>query len=297
MYFTYIVYNFFRLLQNILKVIWLIDCNFLSYIITIQHHKRKNQSSMTKFLIKNKKTLVWVTISLLLVICLILANYISLLILKTDNKSDEVTNPEVEIYMLSLSKSKLQNEAKSIAPDYQKIGAGGYIWKQDDYFYVISSAYINKNDAELVKNSIKINQDIDSEIITVKFPYFSINGSFNADKKKVVSKAIAIAQTFYTSIYDIAVSLDTGVNSEINSKLAVNSTSNTISTIYANFDTLYPNPLTSPLKELSNFIKKVVSISNKLAIDERPNKNQTYSSHLKLRYLEALACYYDYITA
>lgn len=252
---------------------------------------------MTKFLVKHKKTLVIIILSLLLVASLIIANYISLLILKTDSKSDEVTSPEIEIFMLSLSKSKVENEAKSIAPDYQKIGAGGYIWKQDEYYHVISSAYVNKNDADLVKNSIKINQNIESEIISVKFPAFSIKGSFNSDEKKVVSKALSIATIFYTSIYDIAVSFDTGVNNEINSKLAVNSTSNTISTIYANFDTIYKNPIKSPLKELNDFLKKVVSVSNSLSVDERPNKNQTYSSHLKLRYLQALAYYYDYITA
>ncbi len=251
--------------------------------------------SVTKTFKKNKKTFIIVALSSFLVACLIIANYLSLYIIKTNNKSDNVTNSGFDIYMLSLSKSKVEKEAKSIASDFQEIGAGGYIWKQDDYYHVIASAYINKNDAELVKNSIKINQNIDSEIFTVSFPSFSINGTFSVEEKKVVKKAISVSQTFYTSIYDIAVSLDTGVINEISAKLSVNSTNTNIATIYANLDTLYHSPIKSPMKELSTYTKKILDISQLLATDEKLFSSQTYSSHLKYRYLQALNEYLKYV--
>lgn len=266
-----------------------------NYTKTILHIKRKNQVSLTKIFIKNKKTLISVILAIVFVACLIVANFISLYIIQVDTKTEEVENAGFEVYMLSLSKSKLENEAKSIAPDFQEIGAGGFIWKNDDYFHVIASCYINKNDAELVKNSIKLNQNLESEIFTVKFSNCLLKGSFDQEEKKVLTRSLAAAQIFYTSIYDIAVSLDTGVINEISAKLSVNGTCNNISTIYANFDTIYPSPIISPLKEVNAYLKSIVKLSQALATDERTNKTQTYSSHLKYRYLEALSNYSNFL--
>ncbi len=250
---------------------------------------------MTKNWFKSKKTFILIFLSLLLVACLIVANYISLYIIKADTKTEIVSNSELTLYMLSLSKSKVENEAKAIAPDFQEIGAGGYIWKHDDYYHVVSSAYINKNDAELVKNSIKINQNLDSEIFSVKFKPASVSGSFTGEEKKVVIKTLSIAQILYSSIYDISVSLDTGVYNELSAKLAVNSTANEISTTYANYNTLYPSQVTSPLQQIGQFAKSIVKISGELASDTRNSTAQTYSSHLKYKYLEALSLYYEFL--
>ena len=124
---------------------------------------------MTKTFRFNKKTFIIPLISIFFLVCLIIANYISMALIKTTSSAEYISSNEFEIYMLSLSKSKVENEAKSIAEDYRKIGAGGFIWAKEEYFYVVSSAYANKNDAELVQNSIKINQNIESEIFSVKF--------------------------------------------------------------------------------------------------------------------------------
>ncbi len=250
---------------------------------------------MTKIFVNNKKTFIIIAISIVLVACLIIANYLSIYLLKANGISEEVSISELELHMLSLSKSKVEKEAKTIASDFQEIGAGGYIWKKDEYYHVIASAYINRNDAELVKSSIKLNQNIDSEILSIKIPAYSIKGSFTSEEKKVVTKALLCAQNFYTSIYDIAVSIDTGVLSEISAKLSVNNTVNMLSTTYANFETLYPNAITNPMKELGGYLKKVLKISQLLASDERISSAQTYSSHLKYRYLEVINTFINYI--
>lgn len=103
---------------------------------------------MTKTFKFNKKTFIIALISVLLVACLIIANYLSLTLIQATSSAESVSSNEFEIYMLSLSKSQVESEAKSIAPDYRKIGAGGFIWENDEYYHVVSSAYVNKNDAE-----------------------------------------------------------------------------------------------------------------------------------------------------
>lgn len=251
---------------------------------------------MTKIFKSHKKIFFIILFSILFAICLIIANYLAAMLIKTENKSEDVSTTETTIYMLSLSKSQVKKEAESIAPDFQKIGAGGFVWQNNGYFHLISSAYLNKNDAELVKNSIKINQNLNGEILPIKFKSFSLSGSFSSEEKKVISKVLSSAQIFYTSVYDIAVSLDTGVYNEISAKLEVNNVTNNISTIFANFNTLYPSEIKGPMTETKNFIKKMVDISQKLASDERINKSQTYSSNLKYRYLEALSEFYSFIS-
>ncbi len=250
---------------------------------------------LTKSWFKSKKTLLIIFLSLVLVASLMLANYLSLRIIKVQAKSEGVTNNEVKLYMLSLSKSKVLNEAKSIAPDYQELGAGGYIFKRGDYFHVVSSAYRNKNDAELVKNSIKINLDIDSEIFTLKMPAYKLNGSFNVEEKKIITKALQVAATLYDSAYDIAVSLDTGVCNETSAKLSINTLANDIATTYANFNTLYPSDVKSPTQQISQFVKEIVKIGQLLASDERHSTAQTYSSHLKYSYLMAIDTYINFV--
>ena len=215
-------------------------------------------------------------------------------LIKTTSSAEYISSNEFEIYMLSLSKSKVENEAKSIAEDYRKIGAGGFIWAKEEYFYVVSSAYANKNDAELVQNSIKINQNIESEIFSVKFEATTINGSFTGEEKKVIQKALNCFQTFYLSTYDIAISLDTGVYNDISAKLAVNSSGNELASTYANFNTLFPASPTSPYNELNKLCESAVKISQKLSSGERISPNQTYSSLIKYRYLEILDLFYNF---
>lgn len=259
------------------------------------HRKDQNQGLMTKTFKFKKKTFLITLSSLLLVVCLIVANYLSLMLIKTNSSADSVSSNEFEIYMLSLSKSQVENEAKSLAPDYRKIGAGGFIWKKGDYYYVVSSAYANKNDAELVQNSIKLNQNIKSEIFSVKFKSYSLNGYFSGEEKKVIQKALNSCQLFYTTVYDIAISLDTGVYNEISAKLAVNDASHTLATTYANFNTLYPVTPSSPYNDINKLNENAVKLAQKLSSGERLSDGQTYSSLIKYRYLEILDLYYSFI--
>lgn len=250
---------------------------------------------MTKTFKFNKKTFIITLVCTLLVVCLIIANYISLTLIKTNSIAEVVSSNEFEIHMLSLSKSKVENEAKTIAEDYRKIGAGGYIWKNDDYYHVVSSAYANKNDAELVQNSIKINQNIESEIFVVKFNSFTLNGYFNGEEKKVIQKSLNACYNYYISLYDIAISLDTGVYNEISAKLAVNNSSQILATTYANFNTLYPNSPSSPHNDINSLNEKAFKLSQKLSSGERISTDQTYSSLIKYRYLETLSLFYNFI--
>ncbi len=250
---------------------------------------------MTKIFRKRKKTFISAVLSVLLVACLIIANHASNLVLPAQSAADNISSAEFNLHFLTLAKSQLENEAKALAPDFRAIGAGGLVWKNGDYFYVASSAYANENDAILVQNNLKQVQNIESEIVSVNFKSIIINGSFTPEEKKTILKALSASQNYYNSIYDIAISLDTGVYNEISAKLAVNSAHNTLANTFADFSTLYGQPISQPLSNIYSLLKETSYSSQKLCTGEKISSNQTYSSLLKYRYLEVLKLYHNFL--
>lgn len=250
---------------------------------------------MTKILKKSKKIFLTIGISLILIVCLFLANLFAGLIVPANTSGSEVSSQAYELHFLTLAKSQVKEESVALAPDFRKIGAGGFIWEKDERFWLVSSAYASKNDAVLVQSSIKQTQNLESEIISVKFEAITISGEFSAEEKKAVSKALSAGINFYLSIYDIAISLDTGVYNEISAKLAVNNAHNTLAGVYADFTTIYPSPLAKPFLSIENMLKSMAKVSQNLCTGQKLSNEQTYSSLLKYRYMEVLKIYYDFL--
>lgn len=249
---------------------------------------------MPKISIKSKKILLAIVSFLVLACCIITAHFFSAFLLRTESVSTSVSTPSFDLYLLSLSKSQVKTEALSSCPDYQQIGAGGYVYQKDNYYYVVSSAYLNKNDAVLVQNSLT-SSDIKSEIVLVKFKSFSIAGNFDSSQSKVLSKAISSPIEFYKEIYDIAISLDTSVYNEISARMAVNNAHNNLSASIDNFAVMFENYTDEIFKSITLFLQKIKDISQNLCGGTLLNNNQTYSSLLKYRYLEILSLYYDFV--
>ena len=256
---------------------------------------------MPKFSFKNnkisKRAFIIAFLSIFLVVCLIIANFLSLMLIKTEGQSENVSSNSFEIHMLTLASSQVEKEAESLALDFQKIGAGGFIWKNDNYYHVVSSAYVNKNDATLVQNSVKANQGLDSQIISITFNSFAISGNFNSDEKKVLTKALNACFDYYLSIYDIAISLDTAVYNEISARLAVNNAHNTLNNIVDDFNTIFENNGADIINNLKEALNEMLKTSQELCGGIKVNDNQNYSSILKYRYLQVLNIYYNFINS
>ncbi len=246
-------------------------------------------TDFNKKLFNNRKSLIIIACVLFLVVAIIIANYLSYLLIPSASNSSSVTKDSFSVYMLSLARSQVKSEAEGRAGDFQSIGGGGYVWEQDDYFYVISSAYANKNDAVLVQNSVKANQGLDSEIIEAKFPALSISGNFSSEEKRVLSMAIDCFYDYYLALYDIAISLDTLVYNETSAKLALNTSHSNLSNTISNFNTLFSDA-SGQIEEIKNSCEELLSASNSLC-QMSSSSSQTYSSLLKYHYTLALDLY------
>ena len=250
---------------------------------------------MPKFSIKSKKTFEIVLGLVFFLFCLSIAFYLSTLLVKTDVEVENLSSPEFELYFLSLSKSKLESESQARSEDFQGIGAGGYVWKNDDYYHVVSSVYANKNDASLVQNSIKLNQNLDSEIFSVKFESITINGTFSSEEGTVLNKALNAIYEYYKKLYDIAISLDTNVYNDISARLAVNNAHSNFTLVRDDFQTLFASSKVQEINLISSLLDECFDQSKLLLSDTRVSANQTYSSHIKYRYTNLLSIYYRFI--
>ena len=249
---------------------------------------------MPKISLKSKKFFLIILFSLILVICLVVANFFSTFLIKTESASSSASVPFFSINFLSLSKSQVKNEVLATCQDYQKIGAGGFVWQNDNYYYCLSSGYLNKNDAVLVQNSLSTD-NIKSEILTVKFKEYSIYGNFDNDEIKILNKALLSPLNFYKEMYDIAISLDTSVYNEISARMAVNNVHNNLCATIENFLLLFKNNTENSIISITNLLQKTKDVSTKLCSGMLLNNNQTYSSLLKYRYIEVLRLYYDFL--
>ena len=242
---------------------------------------------MPKF--SNKKIFISISIAFLFVTGVFCATLLSSFVLPASTQvAGQVKSNQFEIHFLALNKSTLSSSASTLAKDVQSLGGGGYVWKNGEYFYVVSSAYANKNDAVLVQNNLK-SSSIDSEIFSVTFPSIVIEGGYDSESKKVLGKAVNIFETSYLALFDVAISLDTQVYNEISARLAINSNHANINSVIADFQTLFSQSDDSKISALSIALSSLSKISANLCSGVIINSGQTYSSLIKYRYTEILS--------
>ena len=113
---------------------------------------------MTKTFKFNKKSLIIFLFCLFFVVSLVIANFISLTLLKTNSTAEVVSSNEFEIHMLSLSKSKVENEAKTIVSNMPQSIANGLLYIADADFVEeceLDGIYENIIDDITLKNLLK----------------------------------------------------------------------------------------------------------------------------------------------
>ena len=103
-----------------------------------------------------------------------------------------------------------------------------------------------------------------------------------------MQKALTIAYISYQNLYDIAISLDTGVYNETSARLAVNAVHSSISMAFDDYQTLFSENDNKIFKKIESSLKNIQRISTVLCSGVKLSDKQTYSSLIKYRYLEIL---------
>lgn len=115
---------------------------------------------------------------------------------------------EKEMYAISMGKYNKIADAEKVALGATVQGAGGYIWKEDDYYFVLGSVYADSDSADSVaKNLSGTNYDI--SVLKISMPKVSLNFD-DLDNKSVsvLRDAICFFEKCYSKVYDYAIAFD-----------------------------------------------------------------------------------------
>lgn len=183
-------------------------------------------------------------------------------------------------YAVVMGEYGSEMEAQKVSSGVSVMGAGGYVWNDNEKYYVIGNVYKLKSDAE---NVLKNMSQTNYSCTVVEIPYKKL--SFNAEnltkeQRGVVEACIEQINNVFEKCYNYSISFDKGevvstvVSSELNtlkgdlliygSKLdAINSVAITPQTLHLK------NAIISINNEIENTILKVINGSS-------PNKDLKY---------------------
>lgn len=248
---------------------------------------------MPKIFIKNKKTFL-ITFSLIVFMAILLiANFVADAVIKSSTSISQVSSNSCQLYFLASGKSKLKSEVLSQQQDNADLNFASFVWQNDEYYYLLIDVFKNKNDATLIQNNLKKTYNKDSEIFSVKFSSFKTSGSFSNEQAKVLNKTLNSFLTFYSSLFDIAVSLDTNILNSISAQLQINEKHHSLMALYKNFETLFDGY--EEFDALKDTIKITKQVSEDLTKSAYIFKNQTYSSLIKYSYCQILNAYLNFL--
>jgi len=240
--------------------------------------------------IKQKKISRFITLSIIIVsFCLMisLADLFSSLITVGGFTfvGDEVSVAKFDTYAVCISNHQTMVQAQENANICISLGGAGYILSEDQY-YVVASVYNNEADAKKVQESLIITRPT-TIIKKIEILPISISSNLSSQEKNTLTETFLTFKTTYKKLYDLSVSLDTGVIQEINARLSINELASEISEKKDNFSTVFSSSYTKNLLEIK---KAMDDLSN--AISKLVNTSKTpYSSYIKYAYCEDLIIY------
>lgn len=247
---------------------------------------------------KHKKNFGKIFTVFSLFICFLLsltfAELFSNLITKTHYSSAVTANKNYSytVYAVCLYQSPSKPLAAEYAATLQKSNGAGYIWKMDNTFYVLASAYLEQNDAELVKKNLEENKHSVS-IIELQIPEVEIPSSNTNKENNVINNAVGQFKTIYQDLYDVSISLDTEIFDQSKAKAEISNIMGETKKIFANFDSVFGAKLNQKLLEIKLALTNAENILQNLI-----NCDSTKLSFMiKYSYIDVLRENYDISTS
>lgn len=242
---------------------------------------------------KNGKIKVFslLTMIVCLALCISLAGVFSTLI--TVGGFSNITSSDLKcsafcVYAISLNKTSTKVQARELSEITMRKNGAGYIYQGEDAFYVFASCYENKADAENVVKNLKENGTT-SEIIELIFEEIIIKSELTTQEKTTLNKALSCYKNLFKKLYDLSVSIDTKLLSEIESKVLLGDITSEQQKVKTNFETVFNPKLSSSLLEIKLSLLSVESILNNLA--DFSSETIPYTSQVKNAYFSILFQY------
>ena len=114
------------------------------------------------------------------------------------------------MYAVVLGKYDTFGEAERVALGSTIQGASGYVWRQDNKFFVIGNIYNSKADADKVIGNIS-GTNYHTEVLEIGFGNLSLNfDTYDNSDMPAINKAFEIFEEAYIELYDYSIKYDSG---------------------------------------------------------------------------------------
>lgn len=205
----------------------------------------------------------------------------------TFTNNDIIFN-KYNVYAISLASTDTNALAKQHSNSVKEQGGAGYIYLTNSKYHIVASIYENEADALKVQENLK-NSHKNSEILPIVIPSISISNNLLAEEKTTLENSINIFKNSYKKLYDISVSLDTSVISEVNAKLAINELGSDINKITTNFITLFSKQASNNFLIIKLKLNELATCINNLIAHEEVS----LTSNIKETYCNIIMLYKD----
>ncbi len=198
--------------------------------------------------------------------------------------NSDITISKYNLYAVSTASATTTAMSEQLADTCKKQGGAGYIYISDNSYYVLASMYENKADAEKVISNLK-ESNVSANLIEIEIKPISFANSLESQEKTALENAVNIFKTCYKKLYDISISLDTGVINEVNARLAINELASEIKTTSNNFNTLFDSKLSSNILNIKLKHTELLEVIDKII---NPTASIPYTSQIKNSYCSAI---------
>ena len=245
---------------------------------------------MTKKIKKSGKFLAIFSCLLSFALCVTLADFFSSIITVNSFTNINISSSKCNaysIYAISMNDTTIKSSANEYANDITKIGGAGYVWQKESIYYVLASAYLEENDANLVKTNLE-NDQYEPTILKIDIGEINIKADYISSENTAIYNSLNLYKVAYSTLYDISVALDTSISSETDARLQISDLESEVNKAIVNFNALFDSKLTRNLLFLKLSINTVLELVENL-VTYQETTSQTFSSKIKYNYLSILS--------
>ena len=202
--------------------------------------------------------------------------------------SGEVKQSAYDLYAIKIYSTTTKIQAQEMAQLSMHKNSAGYVMQTAENFIVLASCYENQQDAVKVKENLEENNTA-CEIMTLNFPEIKFNVQTVDQEKTTLINAIQSYKKVYKKLYDLSVSIDTNLYTEIQAKVLLNDIISEFEKIKTSFESIFNSKLTNQLLQLKLSLTNVSDILDQLK--EFSSNEIPYSAQVKNTYFQILQEY------
>lgn len=152
-------------------------------------------------------------------VCVLLASVLSSAITVSGSTSTS-SYDGFEIYAISLGSYTSKQAAEATEEDVMQRGGAGYIYKKNEIYYVLASAYERENDAKLVKENLAASNNT-CTIMKIEISAPDLSKTSSSSQAKSFLSALGEIKNSVLKLYDVSVALDTKAVDETKAKIQI----------------------------------------------------------------------------